>query len=123
MKNHLSNNYLLVKMEFITTQKGQRKILLEGYLYVKQKNLANGVESYECEKRRQNNCNQGECRAIIKVLGDRLIDKLHEHTHGPSPSETESRKIMCAIKHRAEETNDTAQQILTQAAVISTEGM
>jgi hypothetical protein len=34
------------------SEKGQEKLLLEGFVYVKQKNLAKGVVSFECEKRR-----------------------------------------------------------------------
>ena len=60
-------------MEFIETVRGKRKVLLDGYLYVKQKALANGYVSYECEKRRQNKDKQGECKAKIKVRGDEFI--------------------------------------------------
>ena len=36
-------------MNNLQSTKGQTKIIHEGYIYVKQKNLANGVISYECE--------------------------------------------------------------------------
>ena len=39
-------------MEFTTTEKGNRKLTDEGNMYVFQKNPANDVTSWECEKRR-----------------------------------------------------------------------
>ena len=39
-------------MKFNTTEKGNRKLIYEGYLYVFQKNLEDDVTSWECEKRR-----------------------------------------------------------------------
>ena len=39
-------------MEFITSTLGGRKLVYQGFIYVKQKNLSQGVESYECEMRR-----------------------------------------------------------------------
>ena len=38
-------------MEFVKSERGKTHIALDGYLCVKQKGLANGVISYECEKR------------------------------------------------------------------------
>ena len=49
-------------MEFTTTEKGNRKLIHEGYTYVFEKNLANDVTSWECEKRRR-----GECKAKMKL--------------------------------------------------------
>ena len=43
-------------MEFTTTEKGNIKLLHEGYMYVFQKNLANDVTSWECEKRSRRDC-------------------------------------------------------------------
>ena len=37
-------------MEFIESERGNQKLSYQGFLYVKQKNLANGVVSWECEK-------------------------------------------------------------------------
>ena len=42
----------VIKMEFTTTEEGNRILIYEGYMYVFQKNLANDVTSWECEKRR-----------------------------------------------------------------------
>ena len=42
-------------MEVTKTTQGRNKVLPQGYAYVKQKKLANGWESYECERGRLNN--------------------------------------------------------------------
>ena len=46
-----------------------KKLIYEGYVYVKQNLLANGVVSYECELRR----NRAECKAKIQVAGRNTV--------------------------------------------------
>ena len=41
-----------MSMQFIKSEKGRDKLVFEGYMYVKQKDLAHGVVSYEWEQRR-----------------------------------------------------------------------
>ena len=53
-------------MEFTTTERGARKLLKDGYIYLFKKDLANGITSWEWELRRK-----GECRASVK------LDELH----------------------------------------------
>ena len=49
-------------MEFTTTERGARKLLKDGYIYLFKKDLANGITSWEWERRRK-----GECRASVKL--------------------------------------------------------
>lgn len=65
-----------VTMEFVSSQAGQRKVLYKGHIYVKHEDLAHGMTSYECEKRRDNNC-----KAKIKVLREELVCLVNDHTH------------------------------------------
>ncbi|XP_041367839.1 uncharacterized protein LOC121382324 isoform X1 [Gigantopelta aegis] len=53
-------------MDNLKSTKGKTKIVHEGYIYVKQKNLANGVISYECELRKNGKHASGQCKAKIK---------------------------------------------------------
>ena len=39
-------------MEFIKSERGKSKLVYKGFIYVKQKELANNVISCKCEKRR-----------------------------------------------------------------------
>ena len=98
-------------MEFVKSDKGKDKVIFEGYVYVKQKNLANDVVSFECEKRR----NKAECKAKIKIRGEVLVGWFNEHSHGPDPAWQEVLKAVQRMKRQAEETEEAPQQIITQS--------
>ena len=78
---------------------------------MKQKNLAKGVVSFECEKRRYSTA----CKAKVKVFGNQVVGRLHEHTHGPDPTRSEVIRAVQEMKTRAEDTEETPQQIITQS--------
>ena len=95
-------------MEFTTTEKGNRKLIHEGYMYVFQKNLANVVKSWGCEKRPR-----GECKAKIKLdEAGNFPERINDHTHAPSETKCEIAKVSANIKRRATETQDPVQVIL-----------
>ena len=97
-------------MEFITSTRGGRKLVYQGFICVKQKNHSQGVESYECEMRR----NLKQCKARIRVSGDQVVDQSGEHTHAPDIGRPEALNARQSIKRRAIDTAATAQQVLTQ---------
>ena len=110
-ESHLHQHYTKqFIMEFITSTKGGSKLVYEGFVYVKQKNLANGVVSYECEMRR----NDKQCKAKLKVKGEEVIGKTNEHTHAVSIGRPEALELRQSLKRRALDTEETAQQIITQ---------
>ena len=80
-------------MEFTTTEKGRRKVIRNGFMYVFQKTLANDVSSWECVLRRK-----GQCKARIKL--------------SVSQTNCEAVKVEASIKRRAETTADPSRQIL-----------
>jgi len=95
-------------MEFVTTEKGKRKILHNGYIYVFQKDLANEIRCYECDLRRK-----GQCKAKIKLdLNDEVVEELNQHTHPPSQVQTELAKVRNDMKAAAETTLDTPQHVI-----------
>lgn len=95
-------------MEFTTTEKGQRKVIRNGFMYVFQKTLANDVSSWECVLRRK-----GQCKSRIKLsVTDAFIEQTNEHTHPPSQTNCELVKVKAGIKRRAETTADPSRQIL-----------
>lgn len=65
-------------MEIIQSTCGRLNIILDRYINVRHKDLANGVESYESEKRRRN-----YCRARIRVNANVCVNVVNEHTHDP----------------------------------------
>ena len=98
-------------MEFISTEKGGRMLIRDNYQYVFQKNLANGVTSWECVMRRR-----GECKARVKLSpADIFIEQINDHTHASSQTRCEVSKISAAVKRKATTTLDTSQQILATA--------
>ncbi|XP_077297538.1 uncharacterized protein LOC143919197 [Arctopsyche grandis] len=98
-------------MEFVKSKKGKEKVIFEGYVYVKQKKLAHGVVSFECEKRR----NKLECKAKIKLRGVNLVGRLNNHSHGPDPARREILKVLQEMKKSAEETEEAPQQIISRS--------
>lgn len=104
-------------MEFVQSERGKRKLIYDGYIYVKQKELANSVISYECEKRRHSNC-----KAKVKVFGNEVIDHVNEHTHAADICRPEVLFVREKIKSKAINTQETAQQIITQTVQSISEG-
>ena len=47
--------------EFTATERGQGKLITDGYLYIFQKNLANDFASWKCVLRRKGHCIQLDC--------------------------------------------------------------
>ena len=95
-------------MEFVLSQKGERKVIYDGFVYVFQKNLANDLRSFECRRRRK-----GECKSKIKLNAmNEVVEEINEHTHLPSQPEVEILRVKSSIKRRAETTHETGQQIL-----------
>ena len=96
-------------MEFKKTEKGQRKLIRNRYIYVFKKILANEVSSWNCILRRKGN----QCKATIKLSpADEVIEPVNEHTHAPSQTEAEVTKVKSRIKRKATTTLKTPQQIL-----------
>ena len=81
----------------------------------KTKKLANDLISYECERRRGSGTTLSECKAKVKLNEDlSVVSYLHEHTHAADSGHVEVLKVRASIKRKAEETEETPQQILGQ---------
>ena len=94
-------------MENIHTTQGRRKIFYEGLFYVRQKYLAGGWISYECERRRLNST----CKGKIKVNGDNVAVS-RQHTHPPDPIRREVLRIRDNFRMRAQNTQEVPRQVL-----------
>ena len=93
-------------MEYVKSEKGKEKLLFEGFVYEKQKNLANGVVSFECEKRPYSNA----CKVKVKVFGNQVVGRLHERTHGPDSTR---REVIGAVQEMKTCAEDTEEILLT----------
>lgn len=97
-----------VIMEFIYTQRNKRKLIRNGFMYVFQKELSDGQQSWECVNRRGSKSRSG-----VKLdPHDNFVESVNEHSCIPSQQMREVAAVKSAIKRRAENTNDTTQQIL-----------
>ena len=104
-----------MELETVASIRGKNKVILNGFVYIKQKELANNVVSYECERRRGAGKNLSECKAKIRLNEDlSVVSCLHEHTHAADLVHGEVLKIRASIKRKAENTEETPQQILCQ---------
>ena len=97
-------------MEFVTTERGGRKLLFEGFCYVKQKELSGRKVCWECELRRKH-----ECKAKLHIVGERVVWQTNEHTHAPNAARVEMLNVRATMKTRAETTAEAPQQIIGQA--------
>ena len=70
--------------------RGGNKIIVDGYVYVKQKMLANNITSYECCLRRGSGKELSACKAKVKVEADmEIVDYVNTHSHAPDNSQCE----------------------------------
>ena len=54
-------------VETVASIRGKNKIILNGFVYIKQKALAKNVISYECERRSGAGLGMCECNVKVKV--------------------------------------------------------
>ena len=80
------------QMEYLKTTRGGQKLCHQGFLYVKQKDLASGWTAFECERRKTTM----SCKGKVKVLGNDL-EVLRDHTHGPEQHKVSALKSLQAM--------------------------
>ncbi|KAL3111939.1 hypothetical protein niasHT_015137 [Heterodera trifolii] len=69
---------------FIETQRGGKKLLLEGFAYVHHKKLASGGNSWLCDQR-----NSMKCPGSIKTDSNGNPTTAVQHSHAASPTRLE----------------------------------
>ncbi|CAB4057359.1 unnamed protein product [Lepeophtheirus salmonis] len=84
--------------------------LYEGFIYAKQKNLANQVTPYECELRR----NACECKAKLHVKNEEVVKQIDDHTHATNIGRPEVLKIYQSVICCTINNMETTQQIISQ---------
>ncbi|KAL3081124.1 hypothetical protein niasHT_032999 [Heterodera trifolii] len=81
---------------FIETQRGGKKLLLEGFAYVHHKKLASGGNSWLCDQR-----NSMKCPGSIKTDSNGNPTTAVQHSHAASPTRLEVLTINNTIKTTA----------------------
>jgi len=99
--------------KFISSQKGNRKLVLGDYMYTKKREGSNGKEVWVCETR--------TCQSIVHTLDDAIVKSSTEHNHAPIHSKVKISEVRLNMKRRAEETEESPrlvfQQSLTQVSL------
>ena len=101
-------------VEIVKSTKGKDKIYVGGYLYVLDKKLSGGGLAYECEKRRSYGDRAGQCHGRLHAKDGKITKVIREHTHAPEPGRVDALKAAVRIKQKAMDTQNTAQQIITE---------
>ena len=94
-------------METVLSVRGKNKVVERGFIYIKNKVLADNTIVYECQLRRR-----GECNAKIHVLDEVIVRRMHGHHHAPDNSEVEVTKVRNVLKRVAVSTEEPPIQIL-----------
>ena len=95
-------------METSTTERGAPCIIVDHYVYQKQKNLAGGRVCWECERRRVHGC-----KAKIHVIDNVVVKNVNEHNHTANSARAEIVKIRAVMKMKAETTEEGTHNILS----------
>ena len=88
-------------MWFSFTERGAGKLIRNGYQYVKEKDLANGLTSWECIE-----CRKGSWLVKVKLNGiNDFLEQVKKHTHAPSGTRCELTKVRVKGKHQLQMTS------------------
>lgn len=100
--------------DLVKSTRGNPKIIVHGYLLVKDKNV-NEKYYWCCEYRKKYNCNG---RAVTILEGqEHVLNNVQEHNHAPEASRANVIKTLNTIKETASLTHDKPAQIIQNAIV------
>jgi hypothetical protein len=95
--------------EIVTSQKGNNKINVRGYLMVKERNVKD-TYYWCCDRKKAVNC---KGRAITKFSNNsHYLQKFVDHNHSPQASSSSVAKTVALIKQQAKETRNQPIQII-----------
>lgn len=93
-------------LQFYQTEKGRKKLFLDGYFYHKEKQIENKVH-WKCEDYQKT-----KCHAHVTTEGDVIIKQFNEHNHILDIAKVEATKILNDISDSAKNTHDTPQFVI-----------
>lgn len=91
-------------LEFITSQKGTRKLVAQGYLFTKQKDGSDGKEIWRCERR--------TCKARVHTKNLEIIYEVGTHSHTVTHGQVEVEAARANMKRRGETTEEATRSII-----------
>jgi hypothetical protein len=78
----------------ISTQRGKRKLLFDGYIYRLDRLNDRGIEQWRCSKK--------NCRGRIHLHHSSNITLISPHSHAPEPSQCEAAIVVDHIRTSAQ---------------------
>ncbi|CAK8697796.1 unnamed protein product [Clavelina lepadiformis] len=105
-------------MEFISSEKGKRKLALNGFMYVRNK-TKNGVTYWRCE-------DYLKCKSRVSTAeDDSLMRTPSEHSHPPNPARVIVARAKASMRDRAVKSDERTSNIIqseTQDISLTTAG-
>ena len=98
-------------LNLILSEKGKFKLCLEGFIYVKDKEI-NGKNYWRCELFQKNNC-----KARVVTDGGSVSRRKFDHNHAGDAAHIEATMVMNSIREEARNTRDAPQYIVSQASI------
>ena len=96
-------------MFIASTRSGGQLLVVEGFVYSKQKELAHDVILWECVNRR----NAQSCRARIRTRYGHEVGRLNMHTHPSDPEKVATMIVRNRMKNRAQVTREKTRVIIS----------
>ena len=90
-----------MEVQTIKTNQGKVKIVVNDFLYIKNKNLTTSI-CWECVRRRRDNC-----KATVKTdMNNQNPEIIGDNSHAPSATEVAVTKCRQTMKERARNTRE-----------------
>ena len=93
-------------MEFTASRKGNAKLIIGGFSYVRDKIVKN-TTYWKCDQFRI-------CRSRVSTTNDRVNKGPSQHTHAPDLARIEAQKTVNRIRERASNSEDLTSNIIQQ---------
>ena len=91
-------------LEFVTSQKGTRKLIVQGYFFTKHSVNGDGKSLWRCEKR--------TCTARVHTKDDEIVHEVATHNHTVTHGQVEVERARAGMKRRGETTEETTRSIV-----------
>src|SRR6478609_8438421 len=90
--------------KFIVSQKGHKKLVVDEYIFTRQRTGINNKVYWICEVR--------TCRSRVQTVADVVIKAPTEHNHAPLHGKVAVEEMREGMKRRAEVTEEKTRQIV-----------
>lgn len=101
-------------MQFLTSERGNNKLVHEGYIYTRQKTLSNQAIAWTCELK-------PNCKSRVSTLDNSIMKGPTEHSHTPDPSRIQYCIARSEMKKLATTTQMKPTEIISNTSRFLTE--